>query len=463
MVSFDEYIRKLDERLEKYIPPKKEWGPPEHAVYGVKDLYNVPLKKAKELQFKAIKYQFKRHYEKNKFYREFCRGQDIEPENIKKYEDLDKIPLLQDKFFKDYPEGRDFAVWLSNTFTGDLPTIRIREKHPTYDDVIKAFNSAGLAISHSSGTSGRHTFIPRDKKTFDIAEYALAKAIVSMVYPLWEYDISAYLLMPNPFKTTLFAGKVCGVLYDAVKDVTSAIDREITTETIRLLMSGRGIKASFIRLAAAISGKKIIKNIVKWLEEKEKKKGKIAFVGAPYILHEVIEYLKREGKTFDFSDRGGVVTGGGWKIHENRRLPVEDFIKEVNETLGIKEEHCLDVYAMVEGNGIMTHCPEGHYLHIPITYLHPMVIDKDMNPVDYEEYGRFAFLDGTAYSYPGFIVSGDRVRMLERCPVCDRPGPVLEPEIKRAKGEEVRGCAEEVRRMLTMDVGRDQGVFVWKR
>ena len=97
--------------------------------------------------------------------------------------------------------------------------------------------------------------------------------------------------------------------------------------------------------------------------------------------------------------------------------------------------------------------PEGHYLHIPITYLHPMVIDKDMNPVDYEEYGRFAFLDGTAYSYPGFIVSGDRVRMLERCPVCDRPGPVLEPEIKRAKGEEVRGCAEEVRRMLSIGSG----------
>ena len=71
--------------------------------------------------------------------------------------------------------------------------------------------------------------------------------------------------------------------------------------------------------------------------------------------------------------------------------------------------------------------------------------------VDYGEYGRFAFLDATAYSYPGFIITGDRVRMLEHCPVCDRPGPVLEPEVKRVKGEEVRGCAEEVRRMLSID------------
>ena len=52
------------------------------------------------------------------------------------------------------------------------------------------------------------------------------------------------------------------------------------------------------------------------------------------------------------------------------------------------------------------------------------------------------------------MVSGDRVRMLEHCPVCDRPGPVLEPEIKRDSGQEMRGCAEEMRRMLSADLGR---------
>lgn len=255
----------------------------------------------------------------------------MDPDDIKSYDDLKKIPLLQDKFFKDYPGGKEFAVWLSNIFTGDIPTVRIRRHHPTYDDVIRAFNSAGLAISHSRGTSGKHTFIPRDKRTFDIAEYAFAKPIVTMVYPLWEYNISAYLLMPNPFKTNLFAGKVCSVLYDAVKEVTPAIDREITTETIRLVMSRRGIRSSFIRFASAMAGRRLIRNIARWLEEKEK----IAFVGAPYIAYEVIEYL----------------------------------IREVNEVLGINEEHCLDVYAMVEGNGIMVHCPERHYLYILVTYV----------------------------------------------------------------------------------------------
>ena len=97
MISFDEYIRKLDERLKKYIPPKGEWNPPEQAVYGVKDLYNVPLEKAKRLQFKAVKFQFKRHYEENKFYRKLCENQNVNLNDIRSYDDLKKrVPLLPD-------------------------------------------------------------------------------------------------------------------------------------------------------------------------------------------------------------------------------------------------------------------------------------------------------------------------------------------------------------------------------
>jgi acyl-protein synthetase LuxE len=97
---------------------------------------------------------------------------------------------------------------------------------------------------------------------------------------------------------------------------------------------------------------------------------------------------------------------------------------------------------------------EGHYLHAPYTYYKPLVLDDELIPMGYGERGRFAFLDALARSYPGFIMSGDRVRLLEHCPVCDRPGPVLEPEIQRAKGEEVRGCAEDLRMILARDLAR---------
>jgi hypothetical protein len=177
-------------------------------------------------------------------------------------------------------------------------------------------------------------------------------------------------------------------------------------------------------------------------------------MGAPYLLRSVMDKLQEDGKSFNFGERGAVVSGGGWKIREDARLSAGDFRKQVRDVLGIPESCCFDVYTMVEGNGWMMHCPEGHYLHAPYTYFKPFVLDKNLTPADYGEWGRFAFLDGLANSYPGFIITGDEVRMLERCPVCDRPGPVLEPEVKRAKGEEVRGCSEEVRRIFAQTLQR---------
>ena len=456
-LSFDEYITKYDQYVSSYIPPKKDWTPPDYATYGVKDLYRIPVKDALKLQFDAIKYQFKRHYELNKVYYGFCKEMKVTPDSIKTYDDLEKIPLVPAEFYKDYPSGKDFALWLGNLFTGDIPTVKIKGKEPNYDDVINAFNFAGLAVTYSSGTSGRHTFIPRDKRTFDICEYILAKAGITMTYPLWEYDMYGYLLMPNPFKTNVMAGRGLEIYYKAVKDVRAAIDREINTEVIRqsmLSVTQKGVKASITTFARERLYSKIIKDIIKWLEKNNKEKNKIALVGAPWLLFMVFNQLEEDGKTFDFCDRGGVITGGGWKIHEDKKMPVEEFRKKTKELLGIRPDHCLDGYGMVEANGWMVHCPEGHYFHIPISYFHPMVLDDEFKPVGYNEFGRFAFLDGSTFSYPGFLISGDRVKMREHCPVCDRPGPVLEPEITRAIGKEMRGCAEEVRKMISIDLGR---------
>ena len=163
--------------------------------------------------------------------------------------------------------------------------------------------------------------------------------------------------------------------------------------------------------------------------------------------------LEREGKRFEFGERGRVGTGGGWKISEDKRVPYADFRKRVEDVLGIPETRCVDVYAMIEMTGIMNTCSEGHYFHIPYTWFKPLVLDKSLMPAGYGESGRFAFLDALAGSYPGFIITGDQVRMLEHCPVCDRPGPVLEPEVQRAPSVEMRGCAEEVRRVLAQDFG----------
>ena len=40
---------------------------------------------------------------------------------------------------------------------------------------------AGLAVAYSSGTSERHTVLPRDMKTFLSAEYAMAKIMTCIL------------------------------------------------------------------------------------------------------------------------------------------------------------------------------------------------------------------------------------------------------------------------------------------
>lgn len=455
-ISFDDYIKKFNKKAEKYIPPRNEWTPSDEAVYGVKDLYKTPVKKAKELKLKAIKYTFKNSYENNEIYHNFCKEKNFTPGNLKNYEDIEKIPLLPNNFYKNYPDGKDFATWLANMYSIKLPKIKISGKNPSYDDVINAFNKNGMRVCYSSGTSGRHTFIPRDVRTFNRVEYALAKGVVSMAYPIWEYDMYGYLLMPNPNKTNLFVGRVSTIYFDVIKDVQVSIDREINTETISMSMSGRrgGLKSLIVKAALARMYKKIVNNIISWLEKHEKENNKIMFAGAPFLLYAVVEKMKEQGKTFDFSDRGAILTGGGWKAQEDKRIPVVEFRNIMEEMLGINPELCFDAYGMVEGNGFMTHCPEGHYLHVPHTYYHPMVLDEEYKPVGYGKKGRFAFIDGSTTSYPGFMITGDQVKLIEHCPACDRPGPVLEPEVHRAAGQEIRGCAEEVRRMVSSDVGR---------
>jgi phenylacetate-coenzyme A ligase PaaK-like adenylate-forming protein len=444
------FIDRFNERAKKYIVPIET--PVDEAVYKPKSFFSIPDKEANEYKFKAIKYAFKHHYENNAFYRKLCREKNVTPDDIKSIDDFVKIPMIPHEFFKEYPSGREFAVWLANIMSIELPKVVIKGKNPTYDEVIDAFKEAGIVVAYSSGTTGRFTFIPRDEKSYKMAEYSIAKSAIDMLQHWWDYDAYAYLLFPDPRTTNIYVGKVTAVLFDMVKDTRAAIETKITTDLLRISMGNvRNFKekmmSKFIRSTMKKMNEKMVNKIIKWAEERDKNNDRIIFAGAPFILNMVMDKMEEEGLSFDFGDRGAVLTGGGWKTQEASRLPVEEFRKKVEKFFGIPSENCLDLYAMVEGNGYMVHCPQNHMLHIPKTYFHPFVLDEEGEPVGEGEEGRFAFLDAIPRSYPGFIITGDKVKLRSSCE-CGREGYVLEPEISRIKGEEIRGCAEEMRRIM---------------
>ncbi len=430
--AYAAYIAKFDRLAAGYIPPAGAWTPVDEALYGPPDPFRVPYARALEMQLRAVRFALERHYAGNKIYRKFCRERGFTPEQVKTTADLDAIPLLPDSFFKDYPDGRDFALWLGNIVTGELPKVVIRRSHPGYDDVIDAFNESGMAVMFSSGTSGRHTFIPRDRRTFLAAEYAMAKAVVAMAYPLWERGCHEYLLMPHPRKTNLFAGRACAIFFDVVADVRVAIDRKVTTGLIRLTMAGQG----------GVKGR-----VVRYFSRRQ--------WGAHDRRDRPVAGTPRKRRRQALLLRGALHPAAGAGAAEKSepalRLRRARLGRDRRRLEGVRGNAHPAGRLPPPGRGGAGHpqpalprhvrhgreqrlhaaMPEGHYLHAPHSFFRPLVLGPDQRPLPYGQWGRFAFLDAAALSYPGFILSGDRARMLARCPACDRPGPVLDPEISR--------------------------------
>jgi long-chain-fatty-acid---luciferin-component ligase len=437
-------IEKLNERLARYIPPRETWTPAEEALFNPSDILRVPVDQARATQLKSIKYAFSRHYNLNDFYHKYCEEEGVTPDDIKTYDDLEKIPLIPDLTFKQHPSGKGLGYWLTVIFTGDLPKVVIKGANPSFDDVVNAFNAAGIIVTHSSGTSGRISVLPRDMRTLLNYQYSIAKMTVCLSDDLSiEHTLS---LLPKGTQSGLFIGRATAYIPDLYNDVRNPLDLQISADMTHKTMTAE--EQEHAPPSAGERLQKMVENTIKWLERYEKTADTIRLAAPPFLIFVILDELERQGRRFEFGERGMVMTGGGWKKSEDARTSRASFSKRVEETLGIPETRCTDLYGMTEMNTMAYTCPDGHYFHLPYTWLTPMVLDESLTPADYGEWGRFAFLDGLPGSYPGFVITGDEVRMHERCPVCDRPGPVLESEIKRAKGEEVRGCAEVIRRVL---------------
>jgi hypothetical protein len=164
-------------------------------------------------------------------------------------------------------------------------------------------------------------------------------------------------------------------------------------------------------------------------------------------MNVVLSKLQDKKKEVYLGNNGFMITAGGWKVRGNAPMAEKEFRELIKERLGIPDENCKDFYGMSECSCSFPGC-EGHYKHIPHSVIYPLVLDDDLKPLGYGKYGRFAFLDPVPTSYPGFIITGDRVRILESCPSCDREGPVIESDVSRMGGVEDRGCGRILNQLI---------------
>lgn len=428
--------------FERFIPPKEEWTPVDAALHTPETFFR-DYATTQELLFPAIQHTFRRHYENNFLYHRICDLHKITPEAIQTTEDLRKIPLLPDAFFKDYPDGKGFLTWLKTIFTGSLPKPLFKTDTPSHDEVIDEFNKMGTSIMFTSGTSGRFSFIPRDAKSWNRVRYSAIKSVTELMD--YNPDDQVILLIPDPRQTNLTIASLFGIAYDLYKpeNIHIALDLKITIQFLRMQRDDTSgitekIKAKALSTISPLVQRNSDLRIIHLLEQYEKTGKRVNIAGPPFWLDRILERMEREGTTVDLPE-SQVLTGGGWKAEENKRPPEEAFRKKVEDVLGISQDRYHDVYAMSECSSVFLSC-EGHYKHVPPILL-PYVLDEDLNPVGYNTVGRFAFIDPLPESYPGFLITGDRVKLFEHCPVCDREGPVMDVEVTRLPGVEGRGCA----------------------
>lgn len=438
--------------------PKQHWSTVDQIIYNSNDYFTIPPKEAEQKRFDAIKESLQHHYAHSRFYHQLCKEYDFNPEKLKSAEDYEFVPMVPDTFFKEYPKQHPKAVfeWLQKISTVDIGDYTYRGRNMQGFLRWTEDRLQGL-VNHSSGTTGNYSLMFRDKVTYQRFYYAAVKTLLKIPPTLEEDPHYVYPGSPNTFLT------IGRWLSEGAKVFSKdhrhfLTEREISMTIARLMSTGyaKNLKEKLMLRKlkkAMIKGEKKLLNL---LQSLDKKNEQAIIISPPFQLFSMMKIMEKEDIQLDLGESNSVVfTGGGWKIFEDKKVPLDEFASIVKNTLGIPRSSYVDVYGMSEMNGLAVTCKAGYkHLH---PWIQPMVLDDNEGNIGFGKSGRFAFLDPIAHSYPGYIMTGDQVKLLKRCPVCDKTGFVLESDISRMSGAEAKGCANLMRGMMAEELGKIEG------
>jgi len=415
------------------------------------------------------------YYLKNiPIYQKVAREEGIgETTNI---EDIKRKLMLSDGVFKSYNQEwldtGDFGEmnqWLSGIYHKriDLDCRGAR----SMDEWLERLENTGINVTLSTGTSGFFSFVPRDKEGWTLAKTAntcylaslLAHLNIGMSSGHFPLKQAVRLLPPPAFMKVV--GKMGLPDFDAaflgfrrgrmgnqslIEELAPLFRRryflydiDITGAALRCLRRGartdeeqqliEGLQTEVIS-RKEINYLKVIENIEKSTDAGQK----IFIFGAPYQFKELCEVMASYNRRLDLKGGSLILLGGGWKSFIGESIGRDTLVDMLTDALDIQPKMVLEGYSMTEINFLMLRCEHGRF-HIP-PIIELVVFDEELNPLNGNDIkGAFGFLDPLAVSYPGFIISGDYVHMINGECACGLSGPAI-TEIGRLAGSEVKGC-----------------------
>lgn len=392
--------------------------------------------------------------------------------------------MMPDDVFKSYPQQlldeADYAGmtrWLGRI--SDLgPTLDgafDAEGLTCIDDWIEALEDFGVHLVFSSGTSGHMSFVPRDEAAWaaltETPRLYIPAAVAARGTLGWLKPLALSLLgrhaSPATFSALVdrvglsdfdgfflnFSGGNQGVqlagrrVADLTRRAVFLYDTPMSPAAVRAIVRGprtereRALADGF--LATTVRDKEqSYRRLGRELETSVAAGQKVLLFGTPWLVLEQCRRIEKERGQLTLPTGSLVVFGGGWKAFDGSRVPREELVGLIGRVLGVPPAAVMEGYSMTEINALLIRCPEEVY-HVP-PFLEVDVYDEELRPLEASEddgtrAGTLGVLDPFATSYPGFLMTGDFVRLSHAPCRCGLSGPTVH-EVQRAAGREVKGC-----------------------
>jgi acyl-protein synthetase LuxE len=353
--------------------------------------------------------------------------------------------LLFAGLFKSYDpawlRAGDFAAmteWLSSVFTHPL-SIDV-EGVRTVHDWVGRLRTEGVFVTFSSGTSGRLSFVPRDP----LGWRALVTNGASYADASWRQGADG---RPLDFDCLVVGprGEGMGILdagHGLARRATHAhflFDEALSADAVRELGPHRAREAAAESPGRGEELERAYTRACEFIRIGARAGRRLLAFGTPFQVRRFCERIAATSGRLPTAPGSLLVTGGGWKSFAGERIARAELARLVQDTLGIERARCLDAYSTSELNCTLLACAHGRY-HIP-PLVEAVVLDEGLTGrIGRPGHGLLAFLDPFAFSYPGFLITGDQGLLAMGACACGLTGAFIEGEIERVEGMEIRGC-----------------------
>lgn len=423
---------------------------------SVTELYSIPLGEVHEIQRQALANRFADLIDRVPMVKKLAGGQSITAiENI-----VDAAPLLfQHSIYKSYPisylEKNRFdklTQWLDKLTTFDLSGLDASSVD-TIDDWIDFMDAnTQIRIRHSSGTSGKLSFLPGGPTDYLTGLKGWADYFRGFGSEP-DVDVNGFESMPVLFPSyrsgamhqhrlldkmveTVFGGDETMVVAlnpgrmsaDALSLGGRLAAAEARGEMGEIQLSPKLIERRDAFIAARANADEDSRRFFATMADRFRGR-RVALMGSIGQIFDVSEAGKAGGLDHVFAPDSLVMMGGGMK---GRQLP-GDWYETVSNFLGV--EGLRDGFGMTELVAATRSCPAGFY-HLPPVFV-PYVLDiqtGEQMPRTGEQTGRLGIYDLTRTEMWGGFLTGDKVtlRWGDTNPCgCGRVGVHLTKDITR--------------------------------